>query len=115
MRTVQMKIYNDEQNAKGIYMIFVVVQMSLLILMYSIVYASYRATELSVEKYHLNAFTAFAPTLIIFIAIPLTLHKTRILFRKGRMMFATMWMMALMALFFVGLMLHIMKISATPW
>lgn len=110
-----MKIYNDEQNAKSIYIVFVVVQIVLLILMYSIVYASYRVTELSVAKYHLNAFEAFAPTLFIFIAIPVTLHKTRKLFRKGRMMFATVWMMALMGIFFVGLMLHSMKISATSW
>ena len=65
-----MKKYSDKENAKGMYVIFAVVQMILLALMYTIVYAAFRATQLSVEKFDLNEVTAFAPSIIILIAIP---------------------------------------------
>jgi hypothetical protein len=106
-----MKIYNDKENAKGVYIIFVAFQMILLALMYTIVYASYRATELAVEKFQLNALTAFAPTLIIFIAVPMLLYRTRKMFRQGRMMEAILWMMALLSVFLVGLLMHVSNIS----
>jgi hypothetical protein len=106
-----MKPIDDERNARGVYIIFVVVQMILLALMYTIVYASYLATEVSIEKFGLNAITAYAPTAIVFVALPLVLYKTRQVFRKGDMMVAISWMMALLSIFLVGLMLHVSNIS----
>jgi len=106
-----MQKYDDKQNAQGVYIIFIVIQMILLALMYTIVYASYRATELAVEKFQLNALTAFAPTLIIFIAVPVLLYRTRKMFRQGRMMEAILWMMALLSVFLVGLLMHVSNIS----
>lgn len=106
-----MQKYNDKQNAQGIYIIFVVVQMILLALMYTIVYASFRATQLAVEKYQLNEIMAFAPTIIIFIAVPILLYRTRKIFKQGRMMVAVLWMMALLSVFLVGLLMHVSNIS----
>jgi len=106
-----MKKYSDAENAKGVYIIFAVVQMILLAMMYTIVYASFRATQLSVEKYELNEVTAFAPTIIVFVAIPVVLYRTRKIFRQGRMMEAILWMMALLSIFLVGLMIHVTNIS----
>ena len=106
-----MQKYDDKQNAKGVYIIFAVVQMILLALMYTIVYAAFRATQLSVEKFDLNTLTAFAPTIIVLIAIPVVLYRTRKIFRQGRMMEAILWMMALLTIFLVGLMIHVTNIS----
>jgi len=106
-----MKTYNDKQNAQGVYIIFAVVQMMLLALMYTILYAAFRATQLSVEKYQLNEFTAFAPTILLFIAVPVLLYRTRTIFRQGRMMVATIWMMSLLSIFLVGIMIHVSNIS----
>ncbi len=106
-----MQKYNDKQNAQGIYIIFVVVQMILLALMYTIVYASFRATQLAVEKYQLNEIMAFAPTIIIFIVVPVLLYRTRKIFKQGRMMVAVLWMMALLSVFLVGLLMHVSNIS----
>ena len=106
-----MKKYSDQENAKGVYIIFAVVQMILLAMMYTIVYASFRATQLSVEKFELNEVTAFAPTIIVFVAIPVVLYRTRKIFRQGRMMEAILWMMALLSIFLVGLMIHVTNIS----
>ena len=106
-----MKKYSDKENAKGVYIIFAVVQMILLAMMYTIVYAAFRATQLSVEKFGLNEVTAFAPTIIVFIAIPVLLYRTRKIFRQGRMMEAILWMMALLSVFLVGLMIHVTNIS----
>ncbi len=106
-----MQKYSDKENAKGVYIIFVVVQMILLALMYTIVYASFRATQLSVEKFTLNEVTAFAPTVIVFIAVPVVLYRTRKIFRQGRMLEAVFWMMALLSVFLVGLMIHLTNIS----
>ena len=106
-----MQKYDDKKNAAGVFIIFAVVQMILLALMYSIVYASYRATELAVAKYELNEVTAFAPTVIVFIAVPVILYRTRKIFRQGRMMEAVLWMMGLLSVFLVGLMIHVTNIS----
>jgi len=106
-----MQKYSDKENAKGVYIIFAVVQMILLALMYTIVYASFRATQLAVEEFELNEVTAFAPTIIVFIAIPVLLYRTRKSFLQGRMMEAILWMMALLSIFLVGLMIHVTNIS----
>lgn len=106
-----MQKYDDKENAKGVYIIFVVVQMILLALMYTILYAAFKATQLSVEKYDLNAFTAFAPTILVFVAVPVLLYRTRKIFLQGRMMVAILWMMALLSVFLVGIMIHVTNIS----
>lgn len=106
-----MKKYDDAENAKGVYIIFVTFQMILLALMYTIVYASFRATQLAVEEYSLNEWTAFAPTVIVFIAVPILLYRTRKMFRQGRMMEAILWMMSLLSVFLVGLLMHVSNIS----
>ena len=106
-----MEKYDDKQNAQGVYIIFAVAQMILLALMYTILYAAFRATQLSVEKYNLNAFTAFAPTIILFIAVPILMYRTRKMFREGRMMVAILWMMSLLSIFLVGVMMHVSNIS----
>lgn len=106
-----MQKYDDKQNAKGVYIIFASVQMILLAMMYTIVYAAFRATQLAVEKFELNEVTAFAPTILVFIVIPVVLYRTRKIFRQGRMMEAILWMMALLSIFLVGLMIHVTNIS----
>ena len=106
-----MEKYSDKQNAQGVYIIFFVAQMILLALMYTILYAAFRATQLSVEKYELNAFTAFAPTILVFVAVPVLLYRTRKIFLQGRMMVAILWMMSLLSVFLVGIMMHVSNIS----
>ncbi len=106
-----MQKYDDKQNAQGVYSIFAVAQMILLAIMYTILYAAFRATQLSVEKYELNTFTAFAPTIILFIAVPILMYRTRKMFREGRMMVAILWMMSLLSIFLVGVMMHVSNIS----
>lgn len=106
-----MKPISDEENARGVYIIFAVVQMILLALMYSIVYTAYKVTVVCLERYELNTVMAFGPTVIVFIATPLVLYKTRSVFLEERRMVAISWMMALLSIFLVGLMLHISNIS----
>ncbi len=106
-----MEKYDDKQNAQGVYIIFAVVQMILLAIMYTILYSAFRATLFSVEKYELNELTAFAPTIILFIAIPVLMYRTRKMFLDGRMMVAVLWMMALLSVFLVGIMMHVSNIS----
>jgi hypothetical protein len=106
-----MQKYDDRENAKGVYIIFAVVQMILLALMYTVFYAAFRATQLSVEKYNINEYVAFAPTILGFIAVPVLLYRTRKIFLQGRMMAAVAWMMALLSVFLVGVMMHVSNIS----
>ena len=106
-----MKKYSDEENAKGVYIIFAVAQMILLAMMYTILYAAFRATQLSVEKYGLDSFTAFAPTIIVIVAVPVLMYQTRKIFLQGRMLVAVLWMMALLSMFLVGVMIHVSNIS----
>ncbi len=106
-----MQIYDDKQNAQGVYIVFAVVQMILLALMYTIIYASFRATQLAVEKFDLNAFMAYAPIGIVTVAIPVLFYQTRKIFKQGRMMLAVLWMMALLSVLLVGLMIHVTNIT----
>ena len=106
-----MEKYDDKQNAQGVYIIFAVVQMILLALMYTILYTAFRATQLSVEKYGLSEFTAFAPTIILFVAVPVLMYRTRKIFLQGRMLVAILWMMALLSVFLVGIIMHVSNIS----
>jgi hypothetical protein len=105
------KKYSDQENATGVYIIFVVFQMIMLAVMYTILYAAFRATQLSVEKFALNEVTAYAPTIIVFIIIPIVLYRTRKMFRQGRMIEAILWMMSLLSVFLVGIMIHVSNIS----
>jgi len=106
-----MQKYDDKQNAKGVYLIFVVAQMLLLAVMYTIVYAAFVATHLAVDKYSLNVVSAYAPTVIVFLAVPFLLYRTRKIFLQGRMMLAVIWMMSLLSIFLIGIMLHVSNIS----
>jgi hypothetical protein len=106
-----MQKYNDKENAKGVYIIFLVGQMLLLAVMYTIVYAAFVATGLAIEKFSLNAVTAYAPTVIVFVAVPFLLYRTRKIFLEGRMLVAILWMMSLMSIFLIGMMMHVSNIS----
>lgn len=106
-----MKIYDDKTNAQGVYIIFAVIQMMLLALIYSIIYTTYKITEECILRYDLNTIMAQGPNMIVLLATPLVLYKTRIIFRQERRMVAISWMMALLSIFIVGLMLHVSNIS----
>ena len=106
-----MQKYDDKENAKGVYIIFLVGQMLLLAVLYAIVYAAFIATGLAIDKYSLNPVTAYAPTVIVFLALPFLLYRTRKMFLEGRMLVAILWMMSLSSIFLVGMMMHVSNIS----
>ncbi len=97
-----MKYYNDETNAKGSYLIFVVFQVLLLLTVYGFVYTSLVAVGLAIQKYHLTAM-AYMPVVFVMFAYPVVLYKTRRMFRKHKRLRATGWMLGWAAFFIVVL------------
>lgn len=87
-----MQYYNDEQNAKGAYLIFVVLQVFLLLIVYGFVYTSLVAVKLAVAKYHLTSM-AYLPVVFVMFAYPVVLYKTRRMFREDKRLRATGWML----------------------
>jgi len=95
-----MQYYNDEHNKKGSYLIFVVVQVILLLVVYSFVYTALVAVKLAIAKYHLTAM-AYLPVVFAMFIYPVVLYKTRLMFQKSRPLRAVAWMLGWAALLIV--------------
>jgi len=87
-----MLYYNDEQNVKGAYLVFVVLQVFLLLIVYSFVYTSFVGAKLAIAKYHLTLM-AYLPVVFVMFAYPVVLYKTRRMFRENKRLRAMGWML----------------------
>ncbi|BAF71121.1 hypothetical protein [Sulfurovum sp. NBC37-1] len=87
-----MQYYNDEQNAKGVYFAFVMLQVFMLLIVYSFVYTSLVGAKLAIVKYHLTSI-AYLPVVFVMFAYPMVLYKTRRMFREHKRLRATGWML----------------------
>ncbi|AKF24193.1 hypothetical protein YH65_01360 [Sulfurovum lithotrophicum] len=87
-----MQYYNDEQNSRGAYFVFVALQVFILLIVYSFVYTSLVAVKLAVVKYHLTLM-AYLPVVFVMFSYPVVLYKTRRMFREHKRLRATGWML----------------------
>ena len=97
-----MKYYDDKTNAKGAYLLFIIVQVVLLLIVYGFVYSALVAVKLAIQKYHLTMM-AYMPVVFVMFAYPVVLYKTRKIFRCGDRISAIGWMLGWAALFIVVL------------
>jgi len=87
-----MQYYSDEQNSKGAYLVFIVLQILMLLTVYSFVYTSLVAVKLAMEKYHLTVMT-YLPVVLVVFAYPVVLYKTRGIFLEGKPLRAIGWIL----------------------
>jgi len=106
-----MQYYNDEENNKGTYLIFVAAQVVMLLVVYAFVYTSFVAVKLTIPKYHLTIM-AYLPVVFVMFAYPVVLYKTRVMFRSRKRMRAIGWMMGWAAVIIVFLYAFIAQLIA---
>jgi hypothetical protein len=95
-----MQYYNDEQNKKASQVLFYFMQMLMLLIVYGFVYTSFMAVKLAAAKYGLT-FMAYMPVILVLVAYPVILYKTRKMFQNGKILRAVGWMMGWASLLIV--------------
>jgi len=105
-----MQKYNDKQNESGMRVLFLIAQMIVLTIVYIFVYTSFKAVEFAIEEYDTSPIMYF-PVVIALIIFPILLYKYRQMFNAGKMLFATIWMMATASLTIVMLYVYIVQIT----
>ncbi len=103
--------YDDVTNTKGLYMLFVLLQVFMLLIVYGFVYTALVAVKLATEKFGLT-FMTYLPVLIALVIYPVVLYKTRKQFQKEKRLRAVAWVLAWASIIIVGLYFHISKIVA---
>lgn len=87
-----MEMYDDEKTKKTMNIIFIIAQMIVLGMVYIFVYTSFLAVGFAIEKYGMSPIRYF-PVFIALVSFPIFLHRYRQMFKAGKMMLATTWMM----------------------
>jgi hypothetical protein len=105
-----MKIYNDEENHSGMKVIFTMVQMMVLLVVFTFVYYSYLAVGFAMREYGVSVLMYF-PVLVALIVFPVLLYKYRQMFNTGKMMVAFTWTMGVASLTIVLLYVYIDQIT----
>ena len=100
-----MQKYNDKANISGMKLIFMVAQMIVVSIVYSIGYTSFLAIQLSM-KGHESTWFVYVPIIVLIILFPIFLHLYRQMFNKGRMLEASVWMMSMASLSIVLLYIY---------
>ena len=106
-----MQKYDDMTNTKGIYIFFIILQLCMLLIVYSFVYTSFIAVKLASEKFGLT-FMAYMPVVLALIGYPIVLYKTRKMFLQEKRMRAVAWVMSWASVIIVGLLWHLSHITA---
>ena len=105
-----MQKYDDIANAKGVYVLFMILQIGMLLIVYSFVYTSFIAIKLASEKFGLT-FMAYMPAVLALIGYPVVLYKTRKIFLQEKRIRAVGWVMGWASVVIVGLYFHLSKIT----
>ncbi len=105
-----MEHYNDEKNKAGAKVIFLFAQLIVLGIVYIFVYTSFLAVGYAIEKYDASVVMYF-PVLVATLVFPILMYKYRQMFHQGKMLVATIWMMATASLTIVLLYVYIAQIT----
>ena len=105
-----MQKYDDNKNKSGMKIIFMVAQMMVLLIVYIFVYTSFKAVQYSIEKFDTSPVMYF-PVLVAMVIFPVLLYKYRQMFNTGKMLIASVWMMATASLTIVLLYVYIVQVT----
>ncbi|PHS34626.1 MAG: hypothetical protein COA92_01660 [Sulfurovum sp.] len=105
-----MQKYDDKANKSGMKIIFMFAQMLVLSVVYIIIYTSFLAVGYAIDQHGVNP-VMYAPVVIAFVIFPILLYKYRQMFNAGKMLVATIWMMATASLTIVLLYVYILQMT----
>lgn len=103
-----MKYYSDEQNKAGLKVFFLLVQLVVLGVVYTILYTSLLAVKYAIAQYDVSVVMYF-PVVVAMVIFPILLYKYRKMFNAGRMLGAVTWMMATASLTVLFLYLYVLQ------
>lgn len=101
-----MKKYSDQENTSGMKVIFMLAQMLVVMVVYSIGYTSFVAIQLSMKGTGTSNWSVYLPIMVILFIFPILLRQYRKIFNQGRMLAASVWMMATASLSIVLLYMY---------
>ena len=104
-----MQKYDDNQNKNGMNIIFMIAQMIVLLVVYTIVYTSFRAVQYAIEKFDLSIVMYF-PVVVAMLVFPVLLYRYRQMFNEGKMLVASIWTMASASLVIVLLYIYVLQV-----
>ena len=104
-----MQYYNDKDNKAGANVMFMLLQIFMLLIVYGFVYTSFIAVKLAIAKYDLTVMT-YLPEVISLIVYPVVLYKSRQMFRQGKKLRATAWVMGWASVIIVFLYAHLSRL-----
>ena len=104
-----MQYYNDQDNKAGANVMFLLLQIFMLLIVYGFVYTSFIAVKLAIAKYDLTVMT-YLPEVISLIVYPVVLYKSRQMFRQGKKLRATAWVMGWASMIIVFLYAHLSRL-----
>jgi len=104
-----MQKYNDIQNKNGMRILFMVMQMFILLIVFSIIYTSFVAVQYVVEEQGVSGM-AYIPVVASLILFPVLLHKYRQMFNKGKMLGASIWTLSSSSVMIIVVYLYIDKL-----
>lgn len=101
-----MEYYSDTKNQKGMRMIFTMAQFIVLGIVSMILYSAFVVVHDAIEELHISPLMYF-PIMLSALIFPMLLHKYRQMFISGKMLVATIWMMAAASIIIVLLYIYI--------
>jgi len=105
-----LKYYSDEQNKKAGSMLFYSVQVFVLLIVYSFVYTSFLAVNLTRAESSLT-FMAYIPEVLASVVFPAVFYKSRQMFQNEKRVPAVGWMMGWAAMIIGLLYLHLSRLA----
>ena len=107
-----MQYYNDKSNDNAAKLFFVFFQVFMLLVVYGFVYTSLIAVKMAMVKYNLT-FMTYLPEIIALVAYPVVIFKTLKMFKAGKRLRATAWMMGWASVIIVALYAHLSQLITT--
>jgi len=101
-----MQKYDDIQNKNGMRVLFMVMQICILLIVYSIIYTSLIAVQYTIKEQGISAI-AYVPVLVSLILFPVLLYSYRQMFNRGKMLKASIWTLASSSMIIIVLYLYI--------
>ena len=105
-----MQKYNDTTNKNGMRVLFMVLQICMLLIVFSIVYTSFVAVQYTVKEQGMSAL-AYIPVGISLVFYPILLYKYRQMFNADKMLRASVWTIASSSVIIIALYLYIDKLA----
>ena len=106
-----MQKYNDQQNQSGMRVLFMIVQMIILVVVYIIIYTSFKAVQYAIDKLNASVLM-YIPVIVAMIVFPILLYKYRQMFNAGKMLVAITWTMAAASMTVILLYVYIAQITS---